>query len=80
MSKVTISAQEFIEIIAADMSVGVDFAVESWMSQVEQALNDPRLTTLGRMNSANEVVSRYRCLKGQLPAGERPSGTRGLGW
>ena len=65
MSKATIGAQEFIEIVAAEMSAGVDVAVESWMTQVEQALYDPRLTTLGRMNSVKEVLNQYRCLKGK---------------
>lgn len=63
MSKATIGAQEFIEIVAAEMSAGVDVAVESWMTQVEQALYDPRLTTLGRMNSVKEVLNQYRSLK-----------------
>jgi hypothetical protein len=38
-------------LIAAEVSSGMDFAVESWMVQVEEALHDPKLTTLGRMNS-----------------------------
>jgi hypothetical protein len=63
VSKATIGAQEFIEIVAAEMSAGVDVAVESWMTQVEQALYDPRLTTLGRMNSVKEVLNQYRSLK-----------------
>jgi hypothetical protein len=64
VSKATISAQEFIDMVAAEMSAGVCFAVESWMAQVEQAVNDPRLTTLGRMNSVKKVVNNYRCMKG----------------
>jgi hypothetical protein len=65
VSKATISAQEFIDIVAAEMSAGVDVAVESRMTQVERALYDPRLTTLGRMNSVKEVLHQYRCLKGK---------------
>jgi hypothetical protein len=48
VSKATISAQEFIDMVAAEMSAGVCFAVESWMAQVGQAVNDPRLSTLGQ--------------------------------
>ena len=68
-----ISAQEFIDIVAAEMSVGVDVAVESWMTQVEQAMYDPRLTTLGRMNSVKEVLNQYRCLEGN-PLNQRAAG------
>jgi hypothetical protein len=63
VSKATMGGQEFIEIVAPEMSAGVDVAVESWMTQVEQALYDPRLTTLGRMNSVKEVLNQYRSLK-----------------
>jgi hypothetical protein len=65
VSKVTMSAQEFINIVAAEMCAGVEVAVDSWMMQVERALSDPRLTTLGRMNSVKEVLNQYRCLKGK---------------
>jgi hypothetical protein len=65
VSKATIGAQEFIEIVAPEMSAGVDVAVESWMTQVEQALYNPRLTTLGRMNSVKEVLNQYRCRNGK---------------
>ena len=64
MSKTTISAQEFIDMVAAEMSAGVCVAVDSWMTQVEQALNDPRLTTMGRMNSVKKVIDQYRGMKG----------------
>jgi hypothetical protein len=65
VSNIAISAQEFIELVAVEMASGVDVAVESWMSQVEEALYSPQLTTLGRMNSAKEVLARYRSFKGK---------------
>jgi hypothetical protein len=40
--------REIVDVIADEMACGVDRAVECWMSQVEQALNAPRLTSLGR--------------------------------
>jgi len=40
-------------------------AVESWMAEMEQALNDPALTTLGRINAAKEVLAQYKSLTGK---------------
>jgi hypothetical protein len=48
-----------IEAIAAEMSDGIDDAVSFWMTQIQDALHDPRLTTLGRMNAIQEIVKRY---------------------
>lgn len=48
-----------------EMSVGVNLAVESGMAQVEAALLDPKLTTLGRMNSVKQVLARYKSLNGK---------------
>jgi hypothetical protein len=35
------------------------------MADVELALNDPALTTLGRMNAAKEVLDQYKNLTGK---------------
>jgi hypothetical protein len=52
--------------VAAEMSAGVRVAVDSWMTQVEQALNDSRLNVTVRMNSVKKVVDQYRGMKGRL--------------
>lgn len=49
-----------IEAIAAEMSQGINCAVNFWMARIEDALHDPRLTTLGRMNAVQEVLQQYR--------------------
>ena len=59
-------SQEFVTAIAEEMASGVDTAVECWMAQMEHALTDPRLTTLGRMNAAREVLDRYKRLTGKV--------------
>ena len=41
------------------MSDGIECAVSFWMKQVEDALLDPRLTTLGRVHAIQEIVKRY---------------------
>ena len=49
-----------IEAIAAEMSEGIDSAVSFWMTQIEAALINPRLTTLGRIHAVQEIVKRYQ--------------------
>lgn len=52
--------RDFIDAVATEIASGIDAAVECWMSQVETALENPRLTTLGRMQAVREVLDRYK--------------------
>jgi hypothetical protein len=54
-----------VDIIATEISSGVDRAVECWMSQIEQALTDVRQTSLGRLQAVKEVVEQYKNLTGK---------------
>ena len=56
---------DFVDIIASEMAAGVDRAVECWMSQIEQALTDVNLTSLGRLNAVRGIVDEYRQLTGK---------------
>jgi hypothetical protein len=56
---------EFVCMIATDVAAGVDLAVESWMAQVEAAILDAHLTTLGRMNAVREVLQTYKTVTGK---------------
>jgi hypothetical protein len=47
------------------MAVGVERAVECWMSQIEQALTDVHLTSLGRLNAVSEILDEYKHLTGK---------------
>lgn len=49
-----------VEAVAAEMSEGIECAVNFWMTQIEGALSDPRLTTLGRMDAVQEILRHYR--------------------
>lgn len=51
--------QALIEAVVGEMQEGIERAVGFWMTQIEQALRDPGLTTLGRMNAVREIVNRY---------------------
>jgi hypothetical protein len=65
MSITSSTIQNFVNVIANEMACGVDSAVERWMVEIESALTDPDLTTLGRMNAAKDVLGRYKRLTGK---------------
>jgi len=47
------------------MAIGVETAVECWMSQIDKALTDVHLTTLGRLNAVSEILDKYKRLTGK---------------
>jgi len=52
--------------LAEEMARGVQTAVDCWMTEIDLALSDNRLTTLGRLNAVREIVENYKHLTGQL--------------
>ncbi len=64
LSSVAIPA-DIVNVIASEMAAGVERAVECWMLQIEQALTDVRLTSLGRLNAVQEIVRDYKTLTGK---------------
>jgi ubiquinone biosynthesis protein UbiJ len=54
------SNRQLIEAVATEMSEGIDCAVEFWIGQIEQALDDPELTTLGRLYAVRAIVQTFR--------------------
>ena len=52
--------EELIQAVASEMCAGIQWAVGAWITEIEAALDDPRLTTLGRLRAVQEVVQRYR--------------------
>jgi len=61
----TVVPVEIVDAIASEMAVGVDRAVECWMSEIELALTDLHLTSLGRLNAVREIVDEYKRLTGK---------------
>lgn len=57
--------RDFIDALAAELASGIDAAVECWMVQLESALENPRLTTLGRMQAVREILDRYKGMTGK---------------
>jgi len=53
------TGRELIEAVIDEMHDGIERAVDYWMIQIEDILQDPYLTTLGRMNAVKDVVNQY---------------------
>jgi hypothetical protein len=66
MATSTAVPREIVDVIANEMAWGVERAVEYWMSQVEHALADRELTSLGRLYAVKDVVERYKSLTGKV--------------
>lgn len=61
----TAVSREIVDVLADEMACGVDRAVAFWMSEIDQALSDTQLTSLGRLYAIKEVVERYKGLTGK---------------
>lgn len=70
MSSVAIPT-DIVKVIASEMAFGVERAVDCWMSQIEQALTDDQLTSLGRLNAVQDIVSNYKKLTGKTALASR---------
>ena len=57
--------RELVRVIAEEMAYGVETAVECWMTEIDLALTDMHLTTLGRLNAVREIVENYKHLTGK---------------
>lgn len=56
----TSASRELIEAVASEVSTGIDRALNFWMDQIDDVLQDSRLTTLGRLQAVKDVVGNYR--------------------
>ena len=56
----TSADHELIDAVSAELCAGIDRALGFWMNQIENVLQDHRLTTLGRLQAIKDVVGHYR--------------------
>ena len=56
---------DFVDAIASEVAVGVERAVEFWMSQIDDVLDDMHLTSLGRLNAVKAILGQYKQLTGK---------------
>lgn len=57
--------RDLIQVFAEEMALGVQSAVDCWMTEINLALSDTHLTPLGRLNAVREIVENYKYLTGQ---------------
>jgi hypothetical protein len=57
--------RDLVQVIAEEMAYGVKNAVDCWMTEIDLALSDTHLTTLGRLNAVREIVEHYKHITGQ---------------
>jgi hypothetical protein len=62
---------DIVDAIASEMAVGVERAVECWMWEIEQAVTDGHLTSLGRLNAVCEILNEYKELTGKAQLKDR---------
>ena len=67
---------DVVNLIAGEISLGVERAVDCWMFQVEQAMTDSQLTTLGRVNAVKQVLETYKKVTGKQQLSCRPEEAR----
>jgi hypothetical protein len=63
--------RDLIQAIANEMAYGVETAVEHWMAQIDLALTDMHLTSLGRLNAVRAIVESYKHLTGKAQSDRR---------
>ncbi len=71
--------KELLEAIAEQVTSCVDEAVKRWMAEFDSVLQDPHLTTLGRLQAMSAIVARYHYLRGEAEVTRQPGGYA-AGW
>jgi hypothetical protein len=59
------SDRDVVRVIAEEMAHGVQNAVDCWMTEIDLAVTDSKLSTLGRLNAVREIIENYKRLTGQ---------------
>jgi len=63
--------RDFIDAVATEMAWGIHAALNGWMSKICNALEDTRLTTLGRLRAVREIVSEYQTCASDMSGGRQ---------
>ncbi len=73
--------REFVEAIAEQVASCADEAVRRWMAEFDSVLQDPHLTTLGRLQAITAIVASYRHSRGGMNTEcTQPRRPHGPGW
>jgi hypothetical protein len=72
-------SENVVDVIASEMARGVERAVDCWMLQIEQAITDAHLTSLGRLNAVTDILREYKSLTGKMHLkGRKDSASHGF--
>lgn len=61
----TVLCKDFVSLVAAEMSSGVERAVECWLTPIEEILSDANVTALGKVNAIDAVIQNYKSITGK---------------
>ncbi len=61
----TVVDREFIDVVAEEICIGVEAAVERWIAEIESVLQHPLLTDEDKIFSMSELVARYKHATGK---------------
>jgi hypothetical protein len=59
------SDASFVSLLASEMNAAVEHSLECWMAEIDHALTDTRLTTLGRLHAVESILQQYKTLVGK---------------
>ncbi len=59
------SDRDLILVIAEELANGVQNAVDCWLTEIDLAITDSKLSTLARLNAVQEIIQNYKRLTGQ---------------
>lgn len=79
MSSKVMAEKDLMEAMAEQVASAVDEAVTRWMAEFDSVLQDPHLTTLGRLQAMSAIVTRYHQLRGEAENPRRRTGCA-AGW
>ena len=71
-----VNTSNFVDAVAREMACGVETAVECWMAQIDEALADLHLTSLGRLNAVTQILANYKRLTGKEQLQHRKRSSR----
>jgi hypothetical protein len=56
---------DFVNLVASEITAGIDRAVEHWLARIEQELGNTGMTTIDRMRAVECVLHEYKKVTGK---------------
>ncbi len=62
MAATVLTREDILSTIVAELTSGIDAALEHWMARIEEALQDSRRTPQEKINELREILTEYRLI------------------